>query len=58
MRDLFEQGQVPPAGFGPQAFNHEEEEDGDESDPDMDGRYRIEIAEVGEADGGSGKQEA
>ena len=46
------------AALGDQATDNEEEEDDDESDPDVDGRYRIEMAEVGEADGDSGDQEA
>jgi hypothetical protein len=40
-----------------QAANNQEEDDSDEIDPDMDGRYRIEMAEVGVAEGGPGKQE-
>jgi hypothetical protein len=46
------------AALGDEAADDEEEEDGDESNPDVDGRYRIEMAEVGEADGDSGDQEA
>jgi hypothetical protein len=46
------------AALGDQATDNGEEDDGDECDPDMDGRYRIELAEVGEADGDSGKRDA
>ena len=45
------------AALGDQATDDEEEKDGDESDRDMDGRYRIEMAEVCEADEDSGKHE-
>jgi hypothetical protein len=45
------------AALGDQATGNEEEDDSDEIDPDMDGRYRIEMAEVGVAEGGPGKQE-
>jgi len=46
------------AAKGDHATEDEEEEDGDEDDRDMDGRYRIEMAEMGNAKGDSGKQEA
>jgi hypothetical protein len=36
------------AALSTQATEDQEEEDSDESDPDMDGRYRIEMAEVDE----------
>jgi hypothetical protein len=46
------------AALGDQATDDGEEDDGDESDQDMDGRYRIEMAEVGVAEGDSGTGEA
>ena len=46
------------AAKGDHATEDEEEEDGDEDDRDTDGRYRIEMAEMGDAEGDSGKQEA
>ena len=39
------------AALRTQATDDQEEEDSDESDPDMDGRYCIEMAEVGAAEG-------
>ena len=45
------------AALGDQATDNEEEEDGDESDRGMDGRYRIEMAEVGVAEGDPGTGE-
>jgi hypothetical protein len=38
------------AALGDQATDDGEEDDGDETDQDMDGRYRIEMAEVGGAE--------
>jgi len=46
------------AALGDQATDDEEEDDGDESDQDMGGRYRIEMAELGGAEGDPGKGEA
>jgi len=46
------------AALGDQAADNEEEDDSDESDPDMDGRYRIEMAEVGGASGGPDEHES
>lgn len=46
------------AAMGDHAAEDEEEEDGDEGDRDTDGRYRIEMAEPGDAEGDSGEQEA
>ena len=46
------------AALGDQATDNEEEDDSDEIDPDMDGRYRIEMAEVGGSEGDPGKREA
>lgn len=43
------------AALGDQATDNDEEDDGDESDPGMDGRYRIEMAEVGSPEGEPGK---
>jgi hypothetical protein len=45
------------AALGEQAADDQEEDDSDEIDPDMDGRYSIEMADVGVAEGGPGKQE-
>jgi hypothetical protein len=38
--------------------DNEEEDDSDEIDPDMDGRYRIEMAERGSSEGDPGNGEA
>lgn len=46
------------AAMGDHAAEDEEEEDGDEGNRDTDGRYRIEMAEMGNAEGDSGEQEA
>ena len=43
------------AALGGQDTDDEEEEEGDESDQDMDGRYLVEMAEVGGAEGEPGK---
>jgi hypothetical protein len=45
------------AALGDRAADNEEEDDSDEIDSDMDGRYRIELAEVGVAEGDPGKRE-
>ena len=46
------------AALGDHTTDDEEEEDGDESDRDMDGRYCIEMAEMGVAEGDPEKGEA
>jgi hypothetical protein len=46
------------AALGDQATDNEEEDDSDEIDPDMDGRYRIEMAERGSSEGDPGNGEA
>jgi len=46
------------AALGNQATDNEEEDDGDEIDPDVDGRYRIEMAESGSSEGDRGNGEA
>ena len=45
------------AALGDQATDDGEEDGGDESDQDMDGRYRIEMAEVGGAEEDQGNRE-
>ena len=46
------------AALGDQAADNEEEDDGDEIDREMDGRYRVEMAEVGGSEGDPGNGEA
>jgi len=41
-----------------QAADNQEEGDNDEIDPDMDGRYRVEMAEMGSSEGDPGSGEA
>jgi len=45
------------AALGDQATDNQKEDDSDEIDPDIDGRYRIEMAEVDGSTKGSGNQE-
>ena len=46
------------AALGDQAADNEEEDDSDEIDPDMDGQYRLEMAEMGSSEGDPGNGEA
>jgi hypothetical protein len=46
------------AALRDQAIESKEEDDSDEIDPDMDGRYRIEMAERGSSEGDPGDGEA